>query len=85
MKLIADGFEPDEGAWMEKRFMCTRCDTVVEPGPEDKHLVEGYNDRQDYKSTLIMACPRCKRSTMWRECAIVEPLPPAYIPSFLQK
>lgn len=83
MKLISQGFKPDEGSWMEKRFMCDSCETIIEPEPSDKGHIESYEHKPDYRSLMIMGCPICLRTTMWRECAESPDLPPVFIPSFL--
>lgn len=85
MNIISPGFKIDEGSWIEKRFKCDTCSAVVEPEQKDAHLIEAYNHRAENRSTLIMACPYCLKSTLWREAPLVEPLPPVYIPVFLRE
>lgn len=85
MRIIAPGHKADEGSWIEKRFVCGTCSAVMEPTQADAHLIEAFNDRPDNRSTMIMACPYCLKTTLWREAPIIEPLRQFVMPEFLQK
>ena len=84
MIIIAPGHKADEGRWIELRFRCGTCSAVVEPTQDDAHLVEVFNDRPDNKSTLIMGCPYCLKSTLWHESPVIEKLPEIFWPDFLK-
>lgn len=74
MNILWRGAPPDDKSWLEKRFLCERCESVVELDPPDEQYIHDYVERPNHKSMLKADCPVCLRTTHFSELGIPEPI-----------